>query len=120
MRMGIAIVSWSVSGPPRVADPAPAGQRLLLDHLFQGANPSRSFPHFEPPVLDRRQPCAVIAAILESSKTGHEDRRGLVRSRVTDDSAHALPLQPRQVMVASEGRSFVTGSDASSRQEVYS
>src|SRR5271166_4222458 len=40
MRMGIAIRRRPVRGPSGMADPAVAGKRLLLEHLFQRPDPA--------------------------------------------------------------------------------
>ena len=88
--MGIAIGGRSVRGPARMADSALNCQGLLLEHLFQDPHPAGALPHLEPPILDRGQPRAIVAAILQPAQPRDQNRAGLMHPCVTDDSTHRL------------------------------
>ncbi len=90
VRMGIAIGGRSVRCPARMADPASTRQGMLLEHLFQDPYPAGALPHLEVPIVDRRQPRAIVAAILEPAQARDQDRAGVMHSRVTDNSTHRL------------------------------
>src|SRR5256885_11689503 len=49
----------------------------------------------EPALLTERDPCRVVAAVLEPAKAAEQQRLGLSRAHVSDDSAHlAAPSIP--------------------------
>ena len=77
MRVGIPLVGRTMRRPSRVADPASARSRLAVEQFLQEPHPAGFLPHDELIPLDRRQPGAVVAAVLEPPKPGNQDRRGL-------------------------------------------
>ena len=86
--MRIAVGGRSVGRPPRMADPAEASRRLVIEQLFESPHATRTLAHHELLALDRRQTGAVVTAILETPQSGDQDRRGLMLSGVPDDPAH--------------------------------
>ena len=87
--MGVAIRRRAVGGPPRVADSTMTVERMRIEHLFQGPDTPRAFPHVELIRIEESQPGAVITPILQPQEPGDQDRAGLMRPGVTNDSTHA-------------------------------
>src|ERR1700722_16130144 len=88
MRMGILVGSRAVSRPARMADPASTWGGLAVEQLFQSAHAAGPLAHIHFIPIECRQTRAVVAPIFEPPQPGDQDRRGLVGSGVTDDSAH--------------------------------
>ena len=89
VRVGVAIGRRPVGGPPRVADSTMTAERTQSEHLFQGPDTPGTFPHVELIRIEESQPGAVITAVLQPQQAGDQDRAGLMRPGVTDDSTHA-------------------------------
>ena len=62
--------------------------RLAVEQFLQHSHAAGPLAHDELVPVDRGEPCAVIAPILEPAQPRDQDRRGLMTSGVTDDSAH--------------------------------
>ena len=88
VRVGVAVAGRPVGGPAGVADPTGPRRRLALERLLQVPDPARRLAYDQPAAVERRDPRAVVSAILKPAKPGDQDRAGLVRPGVSHDSAH--------------------------------
>jgi hypothetical protein len=92
MRMGIPLGGRSVRGPAGVADPAHTRQRFVVEGPRQFGDPAGSLADMDPGVIDRRDPRAVVAAVLEPTEALQEDRDDVERAGEGDDAAHGRIL----------------------------
>jgi hypothetical protein len=89
LRMGVHVVRPAVRGPARMGEPDRRVGRAVRDGGAQVAQLAGALLDEEVAlVVDEGDAGGVIAAVLEAAEALHEDRPGLPRPRVSDDSTH--------------------------------
>ena len=79
----------AVGRPARVPDPCVAVRRMGRDDCGEVVELSFRAKDLEGSVFLHRDARGVIPAVLEASKTGHQEWQRLARPDVADDPAHA-------------------------------
>ncbi len=86
--MRVLLARLAVRGPPRVADPGRAFERLLAERVREVDELAEPATHAQLLVLDDGDARRVVAAVLESCEPAEEHFRRLAWPDVSDDSAH--------------------------------
>ncbi len=93
MRMSVFFRRSAMCGPARVADAVGSLDGRFLNNLFEIAEFSGSAANFQFSVLgDYGDARGIVTAIFEFPQAFDDDRHYLLRSDVTDNSAHARAL----------------------------
>src|SRR5205814_9493978 len=88
VRMGVLFGRTPVGRPSRVADAGVAGRRPLRDDRGEIVELAFGPPDLERVIALDGHPGGVVAAVLETAQSGHEERKRLARPGVADDPAH--------------------------------
>jgi hypothetical protein len=90
---------FAVGGPPGVPDAAVAGQRLIVEKLFEVVEIADGFPGLDVLVMDDRDSGRVVPAIFKAPQPGEADAGGVALSDISHDAAHAINNRRRRVIV---------------------
>ncbi len=92
VRVGVAAAGRPVRGPARVTHPNCTLHRVVGQQLLQVAQLARLAPHLDAAAaVDHGQPGRVVTAVFQLAQPVHDDRRGIRRSDITNDSTHDEP-----------------------------
>ena len=99
VRVGVRLGHAAVGGPARVADAggAPQVPVRLGDGVAQVLEVADGVHAADRPVRDEREPCGVVAAVLQALKALEQEVAAFARPDVSDDPAHdwlSLALSP--------------------------
>src|SRR6185436_10860607 len=88
--MGVSIVvRWAPVGcPARVPEAYDPAQRFQSDEAVESVDATDASPHFETCGGLYREPCGVIAAVLEPAKALEKDPHRIPAADVSEDSTH--------------------------------
>ena len=89
--MRVRLAGAAMRGPARVADAAGALERAAaVDLLGQRGQASLGLDDLDPAVaLAHGQSCGVIPAVFQALEAIHQNRRRLLASHISNNSAHA-------------------------------
>jgi hypothetical protein len=88
MRMRVLLGRPPVRGPASMPDPVQPLQRIQLQDVFQIAQFALCAAHFQAVALLHRDPRRVIPAVFQPFQAVKNNRHGLPRSDVANDSAY--------------------------------
>ncbi len=89
--MGVARRGRAVGRPARVPDAQVALHGRFCHHLCQARQLAGVAADFDVPVFEHGKPGRVVAAVLQAAQAVQDDRRGITRSNVTNNSTHSNP-----------------------------
>jgi len=88
MGVGIDIRGAPMGGPTGMTDPDLSSDRFFLASRGQFLNATAFFADFHAFSVENRQPSRVISPILQATESIQQDRLGVPRTHIGDNSTH--------------------------------
>src|SRR5262249_54020374 len=95
VRVGVLFRRAAVGGPARVTDAVVAGDRVVVDGIFERRELAGASSQLDISVVHDRHAGRVIAAIFEAPQSVDQNRDDLFGADIADDPAHIVSFFSR-------------------------